>query len=219
MSNNGDGVFVFAGPSLHPAEGASILDAVFLPPIKRGDLERFRKTKPRAIAIIDGEFFQTLAIAPKEILALLESGVPIHGAASMGALRAVELERYGMRGAGSVFRLFRRGVLDADDEVAQVYCPETYRGLSEPLVNTRYALRRAVRHALISAADAAILIDQTKRAYFPDRTRQFLLFSAQRLLGVDRTRALQEFLSADRFNIKNHDARLLLSQLAGVDHG
>jgi len=131
----------------------------------------------------------------------------------------VELERYGMRGAGSVFRLFRRGVLNADDEVAQVYCPETYRGLSEPLVNTRYALRRAVRRGLMSAADAAILVAQAKRAYFPDRTRESLLFSAERLLGVDRIRALQQFLSADHFNIKNRDARLLLSQLAGVDHG
>ena len=88
--------------------------------------------KPSAVGIIDGEFYQSLAVSPKEVLALLESGVAVYGAASMGALRAVELHRYGMIGVGSIFRLFRRGVLDADDEVAVTYCGETWRPCRSP---------------------------------------------------------------------------------------
>src|ERR1039458_8350733 len=132
-------VVVFTGPSLHPRDAAALLDATFLPPIKRGDLDPLLVSKPAAIGIIDGEFYQSLAVAPKEVLAQLEIGVAVYGAASMGALRAVELHRYGMIGVGSVFRLFRRGVLDADDELALTYSKETWRPLSEPLVDNRYA--------------------------------------------------------------------------------
>ena len=145
MCSDASRVVVFTGPSLHPCEGATLLDATFRPPIKRGDLDALMVSRPDAVGIIDGEFYQSLAISPKEVLALLETGVAVYGAASMGALRAVELQPYGMIGVGGVFRLFRRGVLDCDDEVALSYCKETWRAVSEPLVNTRYGLRAAVR--------------------------------------------------------------------------
>ena len=132
---------IFTGPSLHPAEAAKLLDATYLPPIKRGDLEPLIASRPRAVGIVDGEFYQSLAVTPKEVLALLEAGVAVYGGASMGALRAVEMEPYGMIGVGSVFRLFRAGVLDADDEVALTYSNETYRrGFRSP---GKHALRAA----------------------------------------------------------------------------
>ena len=152
----GDGVgmprtVLFTGPTLHPLEARRLLDATVLPPIKRGDLAPVQGLDPgKIIAIIDGEFYQSLAVSPKEILPFLERGVRVYGASSMGALRAVELARFGMIGVGRVFRLFRMGLLDSDDEVALTYCPWSYEAMSQPLVNTRFALRAAVRSRILT---------------------------------------------------------------------
>jgi hypothetical protein len=206
-------VVIFSGPSLHPREAALLLDAVFLPPIKRGDLAPLLTSRPQIVGIIDGEFYQNLAVAPKEVLALMQAGVAVYGASSMGALRAVELHRYGMIGVGSVFRLFRRGVLDADDEVALAYCRETYRPLSDPLVNTRYALRAAAHRGILTKAEAGQIVSLVKEAYFPERTRQLLLAVAHRVAGDERTRRLAEFLISGAPNVKERDARLLLTRI------
>lgn len=211
-------VVVFTGPSLHPRDAAALLDATFLPPIKRGDLDPLLVSKPAAIGIIDGEFYQSLAVAPKEVLAQLEIGVTVYGAASMGALRAVELHRYGMIGVGSVFRLFRRGVLDADDELALTYSKETWRPLSEPLVDTRYALRAAVRKGILTRNEAARIIAALRPYYFPERTRRLVLQLARDVVGRDRVQVLGEFLAAEAPHIKERDARLLLQRI-GRDFG
>ena len=47
------------------------------------------------------------------------------GAASMGALRAVEMSRFGMIGVGTIFRWFRDARLVAEDELAVAYDPDT----------------------------------------------------------------------------------------------
>ena len=83
-------VAIFTGPSLHPEKARQLLNAAILPPIKRGDLAQLSRAKLEIVGILDGEFYQSLAVSPKEILPLLESGVTVYGASSMGALRAVE---------------------------------------------------------------------------------------------------------------------------------
>jgi len=215
-TSRGDGercVVIFTGPSLHPSEAASLLDAEYRPPIKRGDLVPLVHSKPRAVGIIDGEFYQSLAVSPKEVLSLLEAGVAVYGAASMGALRAVELWRYGMVGVGSVFRLFRRGVLDADDEVALAYSSETYRAVSEPLVNTRYQLRAAARQGILTRTEAVAIVLGLKDVYFPERTRELLLEIAGRQIGFERTRRLHAFLVGGTPKVKEQDARLLVERI------
>ena len=148
-------IVVFTGPSLHPSQARALLNATFLPPVKRGDLTPLLASKPCVVGIIDGEFYQTLAVAPKEVLALIEAGTTVYGASSIGALRAVELDRYGMIGVGAIYRLFRRGILDSDDEVALAYSKQTYQPVSEPLINIRFSLRAAVRRRLLDPAEAA----------------------------------------------------------------
>jgi len=70
--------------------------------------------------IIDGVFHQEPAVPPREILDVLEDGAVIVGASSMGALRAAECWPAGMRGVGTIYRLYRRGALKSDDEVIGV---------------------------------------------------------------------------------------------------
>jgi hypothetical protein len=204
---------VFIGPSLHPREASTLLDATLLPPVKRGDLAPLLVSKPSMVGIVDGEFYQSLAVTPKEVLALLESGVRVYGAASMGALRAVELQRYGMIGVGSVFRLFRRGALDADDEVALAYCKETYRAVSEPLVNTRYALRAAAQRGILSRTEAGRIVAAVREVYFPERTRELVISVACQLIGTERAGFLRKFLATDAPDVKARDARMLLCRM------
>jgi hypothetical protein len=213
---------VFTGPSLHPSEAAHLKDALILPPIKRGDLASTTSYNPEVIAIIDGEFFQSLAVSPKEILPFLEKGVRVYGAASMGALRAVELEKFGMIGVGRVFRLFRLRLLECDDEVALTYCPWTYAAHSEPLVNTRYALRSAIRSGIVTRSEARMIVERLKRIYFPERTRSLTLRVACDVLGQERAAGLGDFLAAQPISAKTADAKSLVIALSrlqspGVD--
>jgi hypothetical protein len=74
----------------------------------------------------------------------LAAGIPVYGAASMGALRAAELAQFGMVGVGRIFEAYRDGVLEPfdepfedDDEVAVLHGPPElgHRAMSEALVN------------------------------------------------------------------------------------
>ena len=213
MTAHSSRAVVFTGPSLHPDEAATLLNATFLPPIKRGDIARLRDSQPAIVGIIDGEFYQNLAVTPKEVLSLLETGVSVYGGASMGALRAVELSRYGMKGVGSVFRLFRRGVLDADDEVALAYEKETFQAVSVPLINTRYALRAAVRQRILNRTEAGQIVARVKSAYFPQRTRALTLSIAAEILGSRRSNQLRDTLCDNAYDIKRTDAKLLVDRI------
>src|SRR4051812_16437362 len=101
---------VFCGPTLSRREieqrlpSASVVD-----PIGWGDVLSALDDGIERLAIIDGFFDQRQAVWHKELLFALHSGVEVLGAASMGALRAVELAPFGMRGVGKIFELFRDG--------------------------------------------------------------------------------------------------------------
>jgi hypothetical protein len=207
-------IVVFTGPSLDHYSAATILAATYMPPIKRGDLKPLCVVKPKAVAIVDGEFYQTLAISPKEVLELLEAGVTVYGSSSMGALRAVELQRYGMIGVGIVFRLFRRNILNADDEVALVYEKDSQRPLSEALVNTRFALRAACRARILAPEEACQIVTAIRSTYFPERTSELTIRLTRDVAGKETACKLRAFLGKNSFNVKSRDARLLLRRLS-----
>jgi len=160
---------VFLGPSMPVAEAQRLLDAEFLPPIRRGDIARL-PASIRFIGIIDGEFFQNLAVSPKEIINALDRGIKVFGSSSMGALRAAETHTFGMVGIGRIFEQFRDGILDADDEVAVAYEPGTYRALSDPMVNIRESLALARKAGVITEGQQHELTAVVKARYFPHRS-------------------------------------------------
>jgi hypothetical protein len=204
---------VFLGPSLDRAIAAGLLPvAEFRPPIRRGDLAAMLDRPPVAIGIVDGEFYQSLAVSPKEILPFLAKGVPVFGSSSMGALRAAELHRHGMAGVGTVFEWFCRGRLSADDEVAMTFCPSTLRPLSEPLVNFRVALREAQRARVVSPDERLELSRKMKRRYFPARTVPALQEDVRRVLGAG-AEAFRDWWREHAPNAKADDARALLAKI------
>ncbi len=204
---------VFAGPSL-PLRDFAVSAAIDLrPPVRRGDLVPLCVKRPSAVGIIDGDFFQNLALSPKEILTLLNSGVPVYGSSSVGALRAVELRSQGMIGVGTVYRLFRRGYLDADDEVAVTWSPDAGRRTSSALVDTRWALRGAVRAGILMRAEADKIVGVLKGTYFPERTDELTHRVARDVVGTERAHNLRRLLANGTRTIKERDALLLFKRL------
>src|SRR4051812_10658541 len=95
---------VFLGPSMPRAEAVQCSSATLLPPAAQGSvLFAIRQFRPSTIGLIDGVFRQDLAVWHKELLYALEQGIRVVGAASMGALRAVELAPFGMEGVGWIY--------------------------------------------------------------------------------------------------------------------
>ncbi|CRL98305.1 TfuA-like protein [Pseudomonas sp. 8 R 14] len=167
-----DNCYVFLGPSLNKQKASSILDAVYLPPAKQADiLSLVRNNKPHSIVLIDGEFGQSLSVWHKEILYALDQGVKVYGASSMGALRAAELEKFGMHGIGKIFEDYRSGAILADDEVALTYLPSelAFSCVTIPMVNIRSTLDRAQSLGLISSRVSTELKKILHSVFFADR--------------------------------------------------
>ena len=148
-------VCVFLGPTLPLDQARQALDAIYLPPVRQGDVYRaLLRHRPSMIGIVDGYFHQVPSVWHKEILVAMAEGVHVFGSASMGALRAAELADFGMQGVGHVFQDFRDGVLEDDDEVAVVHAPAEigFVAASEAMVNIRRTLAVAESEAVIGAA-------------------------------------------------------------------
>ncbi len=204
---------IFLGPSLARQEAEALLPAVYLPPVRQGDLVSAIQTyQPSVIGIIDGLFGQDLSVWHKEILYALEQGISVFGASSMGALRAAELDAFGMQGVGFVYRQYASGELNDDDEVALTHSPADlgYQKLSEPLVNIRATLRAAEYAGILTTADRESIIALVKSIYFPERTlpRIFTELTATEL-GA-KVPVLQSFFETNYVDAKKEDARELL---------
>jgi len=186
-------IIVFVGPSLAPVEAQQELEAVYRPPVAQGDVYRAAQAGVEAMVLIDGEFDQVPAVWHKEILWAMSRGIHVYGAASMGALRAAELCRFGMEGVGKIFEAYRNGVLEDDDEVAVAHLnmAANYRPTSEAMVNIRFTLEKAQNRSVIGWHTRNLLERAAKAMFFPTRSYPAMVEIAGRN-GCDRTE-LAEF--------------------------
>jgi hypothetical protein len=200
-------VLVFAGPTLPRAE-IEAAGFVWRPPAAQGDVWRALAEAPAALGIVDGYFEGRPAVWHKEILWALRQGVPVFGAASMGALRAAELHGFGMQGVGEVFTAYRDGRLTADDEVAVLHGPsETgFVALSEPLVNIRATVRRAVAEQVLEPTAAERLIAAAKARHYKERRWSDLTGMAGARFAA--------WLAQGRVDQKRLDAQAMLAAIA-----
>jgi len=205
--------FVFTGPSLSPVEAAETIDARFLPPVAEGDVFRATLHQPSAIGIIDGYFERVPSVWHKEILYALSQGIPVYGAASMGALRAAELAAFGMRGIGPIFEAFRDGRLEDDDEVTVIHGPAElgYPSLSEAMVNIRRTLADAAAAHVVSGPTRSLLERAAKALPYPDRTYDRVMADARADgASAGEVDAFARWLPAGRVDQKKEDARAML---------
>ena len=213
-------IVVYLGPSLSAEDARPLLDADYRPPIRRGDIDQLLKRSevPKIVGVIDGTFFQSFAISPKEMLPALEQGIVMLGSSSMGALRAVELAPHGMIGVGRVFEMYMTGEVEADDEVALVFDAETGRAHSLPMVNVRVALDAARKDGIITAAEEKELVRLLKEQYFPQRTypMMFRLASEAGAISAETRGRLETFLKNGAPDAKSDDAIRLLQEVKRI---
>lgn len=165
-------MIAFVGPSISRAEAERVCSGLDLrPPVRRDDLYREREQGAWGFLIIDGVFMQEDAVSPREVVDVLEDGALVVGASSMGALRAADCWPAGAKGIGLIYRLYRRGVLESDEDVAvAVSADGSDAAVSLPLVNVRYAVSRAVRRRLLDRATARWIVSAAAAIDYPERT-------------------------------------------------
>jgi hypothetical protein len=218
-----DRTIIFAGPTIAAADVRAILpEATVLPPVAQGDVYRASLLRPRSVGIVDGVFDRVPAVWHKEVLAALSDGIVVYGAASMGALRAAELDAFGMVGVGGIYAAYRDGVIEDDDEVAIAHgTAETgYRELSDAMVNIRATLGAAGCAGIISNATARQLEAAAKALFYPKRTYAAAIEGA-RLLGCDgaELERFRAWLPAGRVNAKRRDAVAMLELMKSPVEG
>ena len=165
-------MIAFVGPSISRAEAERLCPGLDLrPPVRRDDLYREREEGAWGFLIIDGVFMQEDAVSPREVVDVLEDGALVIGASSMGALRAADCWPAGAKGVGLIYRLYRMGVLESDEDVAVAVSGDgSDAAVSLPLVNVRYAVSRAVRRRLLDRASARQIVRAAAAIYYPERT-------------------------------------------------
>jgi len=200
-------VVVFLGPTLAHDDARDVLDAEYRGPAAHGDVLRAALRRPRAIGLVDGVFERVPAVWHKEILFALSEGVHVYGAASMGALRAAELDGFGMRGVGNVYRAYADGVLEDDDEVAVAHASAEhgFRALSDAMVDVRETLVAAVAAGVVHEGTVDLLLARVKSTFYAERA----LVTALDLEDAEHER-LRTWLPDGRVERKREDALELL---------
>jgi len=198
----------FLGPSLPAAAARRLAPCTILPPARQGDVWRALEGRPRAIALVDGLFESEPSVWHREILDALSSGVAVFGGASMGALRAAELWRFGMVGVGEIYRAYRSGALQDDGEVALLHAgPEhAYRPFTVPLVNVRHAAARALEGGVLARGEALALLDAARRIFYMDRTWKAVLARAGHRVGRAARSRWDRFAQGGLPDLKAEDA-------------
>ena len=168
-------IICYLGPSLPLAKAKAILPhAIFLPPAKQGDVvSDVIIHKPHRLILIDGVFDANLSVWHKELVWALQypNLSAIYGAASMGALRAAELDFLGMIGIGRIYHWYRDSVTEDDSEVAVQYA--TREGPDGPLyyVNTvpLVNIRAGIEHHPDKERARAFL-EEMRGVFYMERT-------------------------------------------------
>lgn len=183
MEDQLEKILVYLGPSLSLAKARVILpNAIYRPPAKQGDIVTdVVNLNPARIILIDGYFRENLSVWHKEIVYALQfPGVKaIYGAASMGALRAAELDFLGMIGIGKIYHWYRDAVTEDDSEVALSFAvresPEgpVYYPSTIPLVDIRAGVELYQQEfGEDEIAKLAVdFLEQMRKIFYMDRTQ------------------------------------------------
>lgn len=175
---------------------------------KTGDILRVIP-ESNIIILIDGNFDFTNSVWHKEILCALEKGITVIGTSSMGALRAAELDAFGMIGSGFAYECYKNNITDDDSEVAINYYRLGNQMIQTiPSINIRATCEALINNKLCTQQAACELFNSAHNIFYKRRTWQ----------------ALQNTLTTDDFNLlkthyvnaKYNDAYQCITQLADI---
>src|SRR6476661_6629916 len=209
---------IFIGPTLATEKAKEILDADYKPPAKKGDLLHLIPSNVKVVGVIDGYFLQDYPPTPIEVYNLLrKKNVMVFGSSSLGALRAVELKKFGMIGIGKIFDLFLKGVIDSDDEVAVTFTG--YREYqSDALIDIRYNLFLAQKNKIIDKNTKRNILQIAKKTYFPYRTYDDILEKSKKVFSLQKKQIedFGEYISKHKVSLKEKDAITLLINIKNI---
>jgi hypothetical protein len=211
---------IFIGPSLNHEKASKIFQADYRAPAKKGELimlltSTFSNSREVSkltnfVGLVDGLFLQDYPPTPIEVYQLLSNkNFHVVGGASIGALRAIELEKFGMVGIGKIFELFRNGATDADDEVAVTFQQGVGGDIqSEAMIDIRFNLFVACRKEIITERVKRAIAKTAKSIYFPYRNYTHIL-EQTRLKFPELSTQLDSYsmyINENRLSLKEHDA-------------
>ncbi len=206
---------VFAGPSLSRERIRAITTSARVEdPIRRGDMHRLAEFD--TFVILDGEFGQSLSVSPKEILDVIDSGKRVIGASSMGALRASELDCYGMIGVGWVYRRFAQARVRRDDEVALVFSPFDFTPVTIPMVCVEYWLEVLSAGNVLSPKETKAISKLVGKIFFAERTEASVLKTIGSVFGSHTLDKMLEHTGGCIPDIKALDAEEAIRAASGT---
>ncbi|TVP39403.1 TfuA-like protein [Candidatus Nitrosocosmicus arcticus] len=209
---------IFLGPSISREKARKILDADYRLPAKKGDILQLILKEVDIVGLIDGYFLQDYPPTPIEVYNLVRKrNVKVFGSSSLGALRAVELGKYGMIGIGKIYRLFRDGILESDDEVAVTFTDYTnYK--SEALIDIRYNLFLAQKYKIIDNMTRRSILRISKQTYFPYRTYEDILDKCKSKYPEihSQLESFREYILNNKKSLKERDAVRLLKHIKNI---
>jgi hypothetical protein len=208
---------VFAGPSLPPRfRSPDAQEIEWRAPVRQGEFYRAALERPAAIGVVDGYFEVVPTVWHKEILWAMAQGIHVFGAGSIGALRAAELDGFGMRGIGQIYEMYRDGVLEDDEEVAVLHGPEElgYPPLTEAMINIRATLEAAAQSGVLAANVAEWLTAVAKSLFYKERSWGTVLAAAADAdVPAASLRAVTDWLPVGRIDQKRLDAQAMLDAI------
>ena len=212
---------VYLGPTLNREEASKILDADYRDPAKKGDFLRLSLTsdEKKYVGFIDGVFLHDYPPSPIEVYHLAtRKNIELIGASSLGALRAVELEKFGMKGIGKIFQLFKKGILNADDEVAVTFVRDKNILQSEALIDIRFNLFLAYKKGIITKQTKKRFVKIAKNIYFPFRNYDDIIKLTQEQFPSihDELENFRDYILKNRDSLKARDAIKLLKYLKTI---
>src|SRR5262249_50627227 len=149
------------------------------------------------------------AVWHKEILWAMTQGVPVYGAASMGALRAAELAAFGMRGIGWIFEQFHSGAMVDDDEVTAGHggAARADAARCEATVTIWRTVEVATAEGVVAGHTGQTLVQLMKNRFYTERSYPLMLQLGRRAgLPESELAHLAAWLPTNRVDQKQRDA-------------
>ncbi|MBZ9792379.1 antibiotic resistance protein [Rhizobium sp. 3T7] len=208
---------VFVGPSLPDAALFVGKEVTICPPAVQGDVLAAVRRGARVIGVVDGGFEYIASVWHKEILYALSRQVRVFGAASMGALRAVECGVFGMVGIGRIYSEYATAATVDDSDVALLHGPEElgYKALTVPLVNVRATLDELERHQVLTRGLCMALEAAAANLFFKMRTWRAIVANVD-VPAADRQQLLS-LLRSSEVDQKRADALALIEAVRAAD--
>lgn len=204
-------IIVFCGPTIDAIEASKYIDAEFKPPAKHGDvISCVYNDRPDVIVLIDGVFISDLSVWNNEINEALNIGVVVYGASAMGAIRAAEMETWGMVGVGEVFKQYSDASIEADDEV---FCDFSivngvYNRKTISIVNLRYILSAAVEDEALTVKEADGILNIAQRMYYENRLDTTIVQASVKngIIAAVGAESLLTYIRSSSIDIQKQDA-------------